>query len=97
MASKLTMLTFLKLKGRESTYSIICERVNGPGQEVMHITSAHVPLAGIQSHSYSNHREKLGSKICGPRKKRKQVAETPSWVLPQSTMGKMENKGRMVE
>jgi len=31
-----------------------------------------------------------------PRKERKQVGETASWFVPQSTMGKMENKGRKV-
>jgi len=29
MAPKLTMLTFLKLKERERTYSTMCERISG--------------------------------------------------------------------
>lgn len=83
MAPKLTMLTFLKLKERERTYSTMCERLNGPGQEVMHVIPAHIPLAGTQSHSYNNHREELRNTVfCGPRKKRQQVTETANRVLP---------------
>lgn len=31
-----------------------------------------------------------------PRKERKQVGETASWFMPQSTMGEMENNSRKV-
>lgn len=57
------MLTFLKLKESYRAFSTTCERLNGPGQEVVHVTSAHFPLAGTQSHSFSNQREELGNSL----------------------------------
>lgn len=91
MTSKFSISTFLKLKERETTYSTVGERLNGPDQKVMHVISAHT----LQSQSFNNHRKcwEIQSSV-GPGKKRKLVREITSWFLSQSTMGnKVRNRG----